>query len=155
MTFKVRQAMNNQLAYFRERLKYSQVELSEITGISRNTISNYETGKTAISKRYLPKLCEALKCTPRELLFGENGEGAYNLEEDRADYASAITRQLSNEIEERWKSKLEAAEKEVSELRQANMELRSEIERLKALQDTLQRTVNYQQSRLDKFTEDL
>ena len=142
MTFKVRQAMNNQLAYFRERLKYSQVELSEITGISRNTISNYETGKTAISKRYLPKLCEALKCTPRELLFGENGEGAYNLEEDR-------------EIEERGKGKLEAAEKEVSELRQANMELRSEIERLKALQDTLQRTVNYQQSRLDKFTEDL
>ena len=64
-------------------------------------------------------------------------------------------RQLSNEIEERWKGKLEAAEKEVSELHQANMELRSEIERLKALQDTLQRTVNYQQSRLDKFTEDL
>ena len=146
--------MNNQLAYFRERLKYSQVELSEITGISRNTISNYETGKTAISKRYLSKLCEALKCTPRELLAGEEGVN-HLLEEDRADYASAITRQLSNEIEERWKGKLEAAEKEVSELRQANMELRSEIERLKALQDTLQRTVNYQQSRLDKFTEDL
>ena len=145
--------MNNRLAYFRERLEYSQVELSEIKGISRNTISNYETGKTAVSKRYLPKLCEALKCTPAELLQGEN-ESAYRLEEDRAGYASAITRQLSDEIEEKWKGKVEAAEKEASELRRENRELRSEIERLKALQDTLQRTVNYQQSQLDKLAEE-
>lgn len=46
----------------------TQGELAEAAGISRNTVSMIEVGKTEPSLRIFEALCKALKVTPNELL---------------------------------------------------------------------------------------
>lgn len=58
----------------RER-KLTAKQLSEITGITEAAISEYRTNKnTRFSRQTLNTLCEALKCTPGELLAYEPDE---------------------------------------------------------------------------------
>jgi transcriptional regulator with XRE-family HTH domain len=49
----------------------SQRDLSGITGIAHDSISQLETGKRDAQPRTIRKLAEALGVTPRELMKGE------------------------------------------------------------------------------------
>ncbi len=57
------------LAKRRKELKYTQPELAEIVGISKNHISQFENGGS-VSLEVLLDLCDALKITPDYLLLG-------------------------------------------------------------------------------------
>jgi repressor LexA len=63
----------------RERLKQlrrdralSQRDLSRITGVAHDSISQLETGKRDAQPRTIRKLAEALGVEPRELMKGED-----------------------------------------------------------------------------------
>lgn len=48
--------------------KMNQTQLSELTGIRKNTISDLWHGKTKrIEIEHIDKLCNALECTPNDL----------------------------------------------------------------------------------------
>ena len=57
------------LAKRRKKLKYTQPQLAEIVGISKNHISQFENGGS-VSLEVLLDLCDALKITPDYLLLG-------------------------------------------------------------------------------------
>ena len=56
------------LAKRRKKLKYTQPQLAEIVGISKNHISQFENGGSV--SLVLLDLCDALKITPDYLLLG-------------------------------------------------------------------------------------
>lgn len=56
------------LAKRRKKLKYTQPQLAEIVGISKNHISQFENGGS-VSLEVLLDLCDALKITPDYLLL--------------------------------------------------------------------------------------
>ena len=56
------------------RMGMNQQKLSELTGISENTISNYCVGKGLPNVHNLKKICRALKCSVYELVDMEYGE---------------------------------------------------------------------------------
>ena len=56
------------------RMGMNQQKLSELTGISENTISNYCVGKGLPNVYNLKKICRALKCSVYELVDMEYGE---------------------------------------------------------------------------------
>ncbi|KRH99221.1 hypothetical protein AO057_07115 [Curvibacter sp. PAE-UM] len=70
--------LGTRLAKLRERMGWSQEQLSQATklhdttgaGISRAVISMYERGKNRPSTRELRILCDTLRVTPSELLYG-------------------------------------------------------------------------------------
>ncbi len=57
------------LAKRRKELKYTQPQLAEIVGISKNHISQFENGGS-VSLEVLLDLCDALNITPDYLLLG-------------------------------------------------------------------------------------
>ena len=57
------------LAKRRKELKYTQPQLAEIVGISKNHISQFENGGS-VSLEVLFDLCDALNITPDYLLLG-------------------------------------------------------------------------------------
>ena len=56
------------LRAYRNREGLTQKELSELTGISQNHISEMENGKRSIGKERARRLAEALHCDYRQLL---------------------------------------------------------------------------------------
>jgi transcriptional regulator with XRE-family HTH domain len=61
------------LRQLRREQALSQRDLSEITGIAHDSISQLETGKREAQPRTIRKLAEALRVEPRELMKGESG----------------------------------------------------------------------------------
>lgn len=57
------------LAKRRKELKYTQPQLAEIVGVSKNHISQFENGGS-VSLEVLLDLCDALNITPDYLLLG-------------------------------------------------------------------------------------
>ncbi len=57
------------LAQRRKELRYTQPQLGEMIGVSKNHISQFENGGS-VSLEVLFDLCDALKITPDYLLFG-------------------------------------------------------------------------------------
>ena len=66
------------LRELRERASFSQMELSELSGVSRATIADLELGKRGARPRTRRKLAKALGVEPWELVGdvkgGERGE---------------------------------------------------------------------------------
>ena len=66
------------LRELRERASFSQMELSEISGVSRATIADLELGKRGARPRTRRKLAKALGVEPWELVgdvqWGGRGE---------------------------------------------------------------------------------
>ena len=60
------------IKFRREQKKWSQEELSEKTGVTRNTISDIETGQKFARAKTLVKLAEAFETAPYELLKPDN-----------------------------------------------------------------------------------
>jgi transcriptional regulator with XRE-family HTH domain len=53
----------------RRRKNYSQAKMADILGVSRNTLSSYETGKSDINLDSFSKLCNEVGKTPNEILL--------------------------------------------------------------------------------------
>lgn len=60
--------MYNLLYFVRIRNGYTQQALAERAGISRRTVCSLEQTGRVPSMRVLLKLCEALQCSPEEVL---------------------------------------------------------------------------------------
>lgn len=58
----------------REKQKLSQLDLSNLSGVSQNMITYIETGKRTPSLRTFLKLCKALKINPAVLFKDEDDE---------------------------------------------------------------------------------
>ncbi|WP_374264579.1 helix-turn-helix domain-containing protein [Zoogloea sp.] len=54
----------------REAKGYGMSDVHRLTGLSRNTLHQYETGSRKPGTKELLKLCEVLEVTPNRLLFG-------------------------------------------------------------------------------------
>ena len=63
------------LRELRERASFSQMELSEISGVSRATIADLELGKRGARPRTRRKLAKALGVEPWELVGDVQGDG--------------------------------------------------------------------------------
>ena len=59
----------------RERASFSQMELSELSGVSRATIADLELGKRGAQPRTRRKLAKALGVEPWELVGDVQGDG--------------------------------------------------------------------------------
>src|ERR1051325_9148489 len=59
-----------ELSRARSKAGLSHSELHRITGISRTVLIGYETGRTNPGEREIKKLCDALRVTPNQLLYG-------------------------------------------------------------------------------------
>lgn len=65
----MKETIGTKLKRYRLSNNMSQLELSKISGISRNYISEIESGiYTNISIFYVCNLCKALKITPNDLI---------------------------------------------------------------------------------------
>jgi transcriptional regulator with XRE-family HTH domain len=62
----------HELVRARKALGWSQSQLHEQTGISREVIAMYETGRNKPGAREIVRLCEALKISPNKLLIGND-----------------------------------------------------------------------------------
>jgi DNA-binding Xre family transcriptional regulator len=60
--------MNNSIKKIRERRKLTQKQLSEITGIDQANLSQHESGKKMMREDTIRRLCDALECTPTQLM---------------------------------------------------------------------------------------
>ena len=60
--------IGKRIAVLRTASQLTQEQVAELVGISRPTITNYETGKIAVPIMMLDKLARALKCKPIDFL---------------------------------------------------------------------------------------
>ena len=65
--------MKNNLKYLRKKLNFSQEELANKTGVSRQTINSIETGTFDPSLSLVFKLIKTLDCSLEELFIYESG----------------------------------------------------------------------------------
>jgi transcriptional regulator with XRE-family HTH domain len=63
------------LRELRERASFSQMELSELSGVSRATIADLELGKRGARPKTRRKLAKALGVEPWELVGDIQGDG--------------------------------------------------------------------------------
>lgn len=61
-------SIGNKIRFFREKKNLSQEKLSELLGVSRQTIYNYENDITIPNSYDLKKLCQTLDCSYEDLL---------------------------------------------------------------------------------------
>ena len=73
--------LGNRLKELRKQKKLNQTELAEVIGISLNTLSNMESGKTDPSTETIIKLCEFFNVSTDYLLTGKEGTGDISAEE--------------------------------------------------------------------------
>lgn len=71
-----------EISVARHLLGLSQSQLASKTGLSRNAIMGYESGRNKPGAREIKLLCEALRITPNKLLFGR--EAPFDLSEDES-----------------------------------------------------------------------
>ena len=57
------------LKEYLQQAQMSQADLSDKTGISEKTISNYVTGQKGIQLESVTKICEALKLSPLDAII--------------------------------------------------------------------------------------
>lgn len=61
--------LKNKLKYYRVKSDLTQVQLAEIVGVSKNTISSIETGQFCPTAHLAARLCLALNCKFEELFY--------------------------------------------------------------------------------------
>ncbi len=60
--------MNERIKHFREMAQLSQADLARLLDMSIQTVQGWEQGKRLPRTQVLPRLAEALKCKPADLL---------------------------------------------------------------------------------------
>lgn len=104
----------------REEIDLTTKKLGDITGISQPVISKFENGQEPKVSTIL-LLCDALKCTPNDLLLDEYVGRSYLVMEDGEKYGI-------NEAER---------------LKKINMELKEKILRLEGKLEAKEETLNH------------
>ena len=95
--------LGNRLKELRKQKKLNQTELAEVIGISLNTLSNMESGKTDPSTETIIKLCDFFKISTDYLLTGKEGTSDISAEEREilefvrkdVDFKKAVTQAAS------------------------------------------------------------
>ncbi len=64
--------LKNRLKQYRQEAGFTQSELAELVGSSKNTISSIETGQFCPTAYLAKLLCVALNCTFEELFYFEH-----------------------------------------------------------------------------------
>lgn len=109
---------------FREKLKMTQPELASLVGVCPNTISNYETGRTNVKLKDIPKLAQALKVSENDILPGYYAPVA--MEDPQEEYETAPEKKVSELQDE-----VEDAKNVMGSLLKVITERDDEIKRLK------------------------
>ncbi|WP_444890273.1 helix-turn-helix domain-containing protein [Microbulbifer sp. DLAB2-AA] len=89
-------ALGNNVRRIRKEVGISQQQVADATGMSKNTISNIETGKTAANSNSVLKISKALGCTVDELMKGVE-EGWTGTEGDHINRLCEELKQLPDE----------------------------------------------------------
>ena len=87
--------ISERIFYILEEKGITQKEISEQTGISQSTISDWKRKKTNPSADKILKICETLNVTPYELLSERS-----NMVVDKVDYLIALNDQEAVLLEE-------------------------------------------------------
>lgn len=64
-----KQILRNNIKAFRNARNLSQDKLAEYSGLSQNTISDYENGKTGCTAYHAAILCDLFCCRFEDLFF--------------------------------------------------------------------------------------
>ena len=64
-----KELLGQEIHIYREKLGFSQRELSEKLNVSHGYINNVENGNNDVSLSSLISICNVLQCTPNDLLF--------------------------------------------------------------------------------------
>jgi len=85
------------LSYLRTQKKLSQTELAEKMGLSRQSLSNYETGKREPELSYIIKFADFFDCSIDYMIFNDIANDFSNLREINAiDDTNEIESKLDN-----------------------------------------------------------
>ena len=78
--------LGKRLAGLRLERNMSQEEVAECIDVTVNTVSNYETGTTAMTISVLYRFCELYGVTPNMLLMGEDVTQPLSLSSDEVRF---------------------------------------------------------------------
>lgn len=70
-----KKAIGKNLRRIRRARKMTQIDLGEAAGLAPNSISKWEAGDAMPESGSLCALCNALNCTPNDLMWEENENG--------------------------------------------------------------------------------
>jgi len=118
----------------RKMLGYTQESMASKIGMSTNSYSQIERGKTVLVSNRLSDIAKALNTTPEELLLG------YAPKEDLTDKIAAL--------ENFYKEKIAKAE---SENKIARVELEAEIQRLRATLESKDSIIGLLKESLNRY----
>ncbi|OFY39857.1 MAG: hypothetical protein A2X18_02515 [Bacteroidetes bacterium GWF2_40_14] len=118
----------------RKTLGYTQESMASKIGMSTNSYSQIERGKTVLVSNRLSDIAKALNTTPEELLLG------YAPKEDLTDKIAAV--------ESFYKEKVAKME---SENKIARVELEAEIQRLKATLESKDSIIGVLKESLNRY----
>lgn len=62
-------SFGNNVRKKRRELGMTSTRLADMTSLDASTISRYENGNTPPSFRVMMRICNALQCTPNDLIF--------------------------------------------------------------------------------------
>lgn len=94
----------------RKKADLRQKKLAEKIGVSYGAVGNWESGNNTPKFSQILIICEALYCTPNDLLLGENEGNGYLVMEDGAKYGLTELDRLRKdkaELDEKFKNLLE------------------------------------------------
>jgi len=114
--------VGNRLKFLRKQLHMDQNKFSEILGVSRASLSHYETGKRDLSKEIITRLIEYTNCNINWLY---TGQGEMFL--DSPDHLPGKPPKNPKKDPEEQLAQLK---KSVSDLEQRNTHLQAENQRL-------------------------
>ena len=89
---------------YRSHLKYSQMKLAELCGVSTSYIGEIEIGRKYPSAGTLEKIVKALDVKPYKLFLDENDIDDFDKEGLLSDLKEKITHQIASEIDSHYKS---------------------------------------------------
>lgn len=73
--------LNEKIIYYRRRARYSQQTLADLMGVSRQSVSKWETGESLPEISKLPQLARLFGVTTDHLLSDEEPAGTFPYEE--------------------------------------------------------------------------
>lgn len=86
------------LKYYRKIKGYTQSELAEKTGISRETLAKYEIDNLSIPEKKLEAICNELSITPVELVNLDTPKSQYDLGIEKVHECAVICSKLLSDM---------------------------------------------------------
>ena len=100
---KIQQILLTNIKKYRSRLKYSQMKLAELCGVSTSYIGEIEIGRKYPSAKTLEKIVKALEVKPYKLFLDENDIDDFDQDGLLDDLKEKLTHQVASEIDSHYK----------------------------------------------------